>query len=209
VLEQKSLEHGRLQPVAYASRTVRGPEERYGSTDLEMLAVIYGLKHFRVYIYGQHVTVITDHQALVAMLRKKEELVSDRQMRWKAFILGHDVELVYRKGSQNAVCDALSRYFPSNVPSEPLDDEVIDDILGESVLSLRGRDGNNPPQLDVAQSESLVVEGPEDAPLSLCLDKVRDLQKHDAEITEIINFKLKIAVPEDKTRAAWLSSMDP
>ncbi len=68
---------------------------------LGMLAVVYyGLKHFRVYIYGQHVTFITDHQALVAMLWKNEELVSDRQMRWKTFILGHEIDMVYRKGSQ-------------------------------------------------------------------------------------------------------------
>ncbi|MCP3661432.1 MAG: hypothetical protein GY696_02885 [Gammaproteobacteria bacterium] len=203
VLEQENRENGKLQPVAYASRTVRGPEVRYGATDLEMLAVVYGLKHFRVYIYGQHVTVITDHQALVAMLRKNEELASDRQMRWKAFIMGHDLEMVYRKGTQNAVCDALSRYFPCYADSEPLEDEKIDDILGESVLTLAGVS-----EVVSADSESLEPGGPGNPPLSDCLEKVKDLQKHDPEISEIIDFKRKVGVPEDKTRATWLANMD-
>ncbi len=41
------------------------------------------------------------------------------------------------------------------------------------------------------------------------MDKVRVLQKHDPVITDITDFRRKVAVPEDKTRAAWLSSMDP
>ncbi len=96
VLEQRSVEYGKLQPVVCASRTVGGPEVRDGSADLELLAVNCGFKHSRVYIYGRLVTVIMDHQVLVAILRNKEELVSERQMRWEAFILDHVVELVYR-----------------------------------------------------------------------------------------------------------------
>ncbi len=208
VLEPENKENGKLQPVGYASRTVRGPEERYGSTDLEMLAVVYGLKHFRVYIYGQHVTVITDHQALVAMLRKNEELASDRQMRWKAFILGHEIDMIYRKGSQNAVCDALFRYFPSNDPSEPLDDEKIDDILGEAVLSCVAETDSAQAPDAATGSEPLTPEGTGNSLLADSLEKVRDLQRHDPEILEIIDFKRKVAVPEDKTRASWLASMD-
>ena len=55
VLEQKS--DGVCHPVAFASRTLSKHEQRYGITELETLGVVWGLRHFRAYLYGHHVTV--------------------------------------------------------------------------------------------------------------------------------------------------------
>ena len=46
VLEQVQ-DDGNLHPVAFASRTLSKHEVKYGITELETLAVIWALRHFR------------------------------------------------------------------------------------------------------------------------------------------------------------------
>ena len=53
-------------PVAYASQSLCKAERNYGITDLEGLAVLWAISHFKTYIHGMHFTVITDHLALKA-----------------------------------------------------------------------------------------------------------------------------------------------
>ena len=60
VLEQEQGD-GKNHPVAFASRTLSKHEERYGITELETLAVVWSLRHFRAYLYGHKCTVYTDH----------------------------------------------------------------------------------------------------------------------------------------------------
>ena len=52
-------EDGRCHPVAFASRALSPAEKNYSITDLETLAVAWALAHFRIYLYGQKVTVYT------------------------------------------------------------------------------------------------------------------------------------------------------
>ena len=39
-------------------------------TELETLAVVWAVKHYRTYLYGYDVQVITDHSAVKALLAK-------------------------------------------------------------------------------------------------------------------------------------------
>ena len=61
-------EDQQLHPIAYASRSVSVTEANYGITDLETLAVVWAVKHFRYYLYGHNVTIITDHAAVKTIL---------------------------------------------------------------------------------------------------------------------------------------------
>ena len=54
--------------MAYASRSVSNTEANYAITNLETLAVVWAIAHFRYYPYGHNVTVITDHAAVKAVL---------------------------------------------------------------------------------------------------------------------------------------------
>ena len=67
VLSQKKQD-ANLHPVAYASRSLSIAERNYGITELETLAVMWAVTHFRAYLYGHHVTVYTDHSAVKAIL---------------------------------------------------------------------------------------------------------------------------------------------
>ena len=53
-----------LHPVSYASRALSPAEQNYGITDLETLAVVWAVTHFRHYLYNQHVRIFTDHAAV-------------------------------------------------------------------------------------------------------------------------------------------------
>lgn len=63
LLSQKQTS-GASQPIAYASHALSPPERNYSITDLKTLAVVWVIQHFRAYLYGHHVTVVTDHSAV-------------------------------------------------------------------------------------------------------------------------------------------------
>jgi len=58
----------KLHPVAYTSRPISNAEANYAVTDLETLAVVWAVTHFRYYLYGHNVTIITDYAAVKAIL---------------------------------------------------------------------------------------------------------------------------------------------
>ena len=52
----------------YASHSVPTTESNYAITNLETLAVVWAVTHFRYYLYGHNVNVIADHAADNAIL---------------------------------------------------------------------------------------------------------------------------------------------
>lgn len=60
LLAQKMVD-GLVRPIAFASRTLQPHEWNYRSTEMEALAVVWAVKHFRHYLYGQRCQVYTDH----------------------------------------------------------------------------------------------------------------------------------------------------
>ena len=54
-------DNGDLQPIAFASKFLSDTEKKYALNELELLAVVWGLEHFRLYIYGKPVKLLTDN----------------------------------------------------------------------------------------------------------------------------------------------------
>ena len=69
ILSQKKADD-KLHPVAYANRSTSPTEKHYSVIELETLAVVRAVQHFRAYLYGHNVTVITDHSAVKSILDK-------------------------------------------------------------------------------------------------------------------------------------------
>ena len=63
VLSQCDLE-GIEQPIAFASRATLKNERKWGITDLEAGAIVFGVKKFRHMLWGSAFTILTDHRAL-------------------------------------------------------------------------------------------------------------------------------------------------
>ncbi len=101
---------GQLHPVVYASRSLPAPEKNYTITELETLAVVWAIQHFRAYLYAHEVTVITDHSAVRAILETPSP--NGKHARWWLKVFGSGVgrvHIVYRPGKENSQADALSR----------------------------------------------------------------------------------------------------
>ena len=58
--------------VAYASRQLKPHEQNYPTHDLELLAVVFALKIWRHYLYGEKCRIFTDHKSLKYLLTQKE-----------------------------------------------------------------------------------------------------------------------------------------
>ncbi|KAL6433556.1 hypothetical protein ACFW04_006562 [Cataglyphis niger] len=93
--------------IAYASRTLSGAEKNYSATELECLAVIWGIRRMRNYLEGYAFTVITDHQSLRWL--QELEAPTGRLARWLFEFQQYDYDIKYRRGALNRVADALSR----------------------------------------------------------------------------------------------------
>ncbi len=98
----------KLQPLAYASRTLNQAEQNYSTTHKKALAVVWALCHFKDLIYGYPIRVKTDHAAVVELFNQKH--FSGKLTRWSLIIQDFNPTFAYLPGKANVVADALSRY---------------------------------------------------------------------------------------------------
>ena len=78
MLQQQQENHER-KPVLFASRVSTYFDAKYSISELELLAVVWSIEHFKNYMYGVNFQVISDHKALASVLKpnkgKKGSLV--------------------------------------------------------------------------------------------------------------------------------------
>lgn len=106
------------RPVAFDSMTFKHAELNYPVHEKEMLAIMRALHRWRVDLIGSEFTVYTDHRTLENFSTQKD--LSRRQARWMEFLAQYDCKIVYVKGPDNTVADALSRTdFDETLTTEP------------------------------------------------------------------------------------------
>lgn len=64
ILIQKDPNQNASNITAYASRALLPVEQRYSQTEKEALAIVWGIEHFHMYLFGAPFTLITDHKPL-------------------------------------------------------------------------------------------------------------------------------------------------
>ena len=93
--------------MAYASRQLKPREQNYPTHDLELAAVVFALRIWRHYLYGEKCTIYTNHKSLKYLLTQKE--LNLRQRRWLELFKDYDCIIDCHPGKANVVADALSR----------------------------------------------------------------------------------------------------
>ena len=66
--------------IAYGSRQLKPHEKNYPTHDLELAAIIFALKIWRHYLYGEKFDLFSDHKSLKYLFSQKE--LNMRQRRW-------------------------------------------------------------------------------------------------------------------------------
>ncbi len=119
--------------VAFDSMQLSPAEKNYPVHEKELLVIVKALEHWRYNLLSSHFKVYTDHRTLESFLTQCD--LSRWQVRWQEFLSQYDFDIVYIKGDQNTVADALSRLERHNstsviapVLSVTLDPKLLEEI---------------------------------------------------------------------------------
>ena len=93
--------------VAYGSCLLKNHKQKYPTHDMELAAVVFTLKIWRHYLYGEEFEVYLDHKSLKYILMQLD--LNMRQRRWMEFLEDYDFTLHYHPSKANVVADALNR----------------------------------------------------------------------------------------------------
>ena len=95
--------------IGYWSRTFKGVETRYSTTEREALAAKEGLVKFQPYIEGEKILLVTDHSAL--QWARTYENSNRRLAAWGAVFSAYapGLEIIHRAGRVHSNVDPLSR----------------------------------------------------------------------------------------------------
>uniref|UniRef100_A0A8R1I9D7 RNA-directed DNA polymerase n=1 Tax=Caenorhabditis japonica TaxID=281687 RepID=A0A8R1I9D7_CAEJA len=107
LMQTEDADEKQYRPIAYASRTLASTETRWPAIQVEMLAIIFALRHFRPYICLSRIILHTDHRPLRYLLSKNK--VNDNLARWLIELQQYDITIEYIEGKRNTVADFLSR----------------------------------------------------------------------------------------------------
>ena len=89
-LEQRSTTG--WHTVAFAPRFFTSNEERYSVNELEFLWVVWSVEYFKQYLFGESSTIITDHRALLSIMKehRSNRSYNSRLTRWVDRLLPFD-----------------------------------------------------------------------------------------------------------------------
>ena len=81
-----------------------------------MLAAVYGVEHFHLYVQGAPFKLITDHKPLLGIVNSRNPTTA-RIERWRLRLMPYDIEFVYRPGrNEQNPADYISRH-PQTTPT--------------------------------------------------------------------------------------------
>jgi hypothetical protein len=105
ILSQKE---GTLEKVvAYASKSLSITQRKFHPMEGECYALIWGIMHFKQYLYRSHFVVRTDHKPLEWLATVSD--THGRRGRWIDLLQDFSFQIVHRPGLRHTNVDALSR----------------------------------------------------------------------------------------------------
>ena len=81
----------------------------YAQIEKEILAIVSGATKFHQYLYGQKVTVESDHRALEILFKKPLYLVPTRIAKMMLKVQKYHLHVMFKPGKEMFISDTLSR----------------------------------------------------------------------------------------------------
>ena len=122
------IAEGKPYVVYYASKILDEAQRNYTTIEKELLAMVYALDKFRVYLIGFDIIIFTDHSALKYMLTKQN--AKARLIRWVLLLQEFNLQIRDKNGVENVVADHISRLaIAHNTHNPPIYDEFPKESL--------------------------------------------------------------------------------
>ncbi|RVW60237.1 Transposon Ty3-I Gag-Pol polyprotein [Vitis vinifera] len=176
-------------------------ERNYPAHDLELAAVVFALKTWRHYLYGEKFEVYSDHKSLKYIFTQKD--LNSRQKRWMETLEDYDFALHYHPGKANVVADALSRKSYGQLSSLGLREFEMHAVIEDFELCL-SQEGRGPCLYSISARPMVIQRIVEAQVHDEFLEKVK-AQLVAGEIDEnwsmyedgSVRFKGRLCVPKD------------
>lgn len=123
---------GTWQPLGFWSRHLRPDKQKWTPYRRELLAIKDGIRHFIPEIQGRHLTVFTDHKAILGSFKMPDSQPYDPvAANHIQEISNWTTDIRYVKGMNNVVADLLSR------PPGPAGDHNLDISQEDAVAAVQ------------------------------------------------------------------------
>ena len=136
-----------LRPVFYASKTFTATESNYSNIECEILGVVFSVLHFKHFMSGRQIHIITDHKPLITLFAKDLATTSPRLSHMLIKILDYVVVLHHQEGNKMHLSDAISQLSVHNsdaakskakpIAGFNISNHEISDITGFKSLTLQ------------------------------------------------------------------------
>ena len=165
-------------PCLFISRTLNKAEEKYTTSEKELLAIVWAMKRLRQYLLAKKFKIQTDHRAFVWLDNVKDP--SSRLLRWRLRMEEYEYEIMYVKGKENKVADCLSRIFP--ITRDTLHEAMRKAGIGltEGKLSLE----NKLPEIEIRDVPRITHEETLKETIKLPERRMKELSHEDSTETE-------------------------
>jgi hypothetical protein len=109
-------EKGETYIVSTASRILTATEQKYSTCEQELLAIVYALNKFQIYVFGHKILLRTDK---VLSFLQKCTLTSNRIARWILQLQEYDIQISHISSTQNYLADIIS-HNPAGLTPEQI-----------------------------------------------------------------------------------------
>ena len=187
--------------IAYAGKSLSGPEKNYGITEKECLALRFGVEHFDCYLRHSQFTAFVDHAALKWLFSLKNP--SGRLARWISFLQSYSFTIEYKPGKAHGNADALSRrpYAETGVdadePVEKILESTVEPKVSPPIVTVLDAQSSTGEGDRTSDSNETTADSESDETPSLDIDRVKALQRNDDFIGPMINYLESGSCPSD------------
>ena len=155
------------------SRCLTSAEKNYTTTEKELLAIVFAVQKFRVYLIGVSFLIVTDHQCLTFL--KSANFQNARITRWSMLLMQYNYTIAYCRGIDNVVADFFSRHPEGKFRKENRN-KIIISSLHKCFLPI-----DNP---EIENSLLTIALLEVDRELAQSFKELKELQKGDPRIAK-------------------------